>query len=49
MVGHSNTIAPLVKAFGSSEEVSIGAGDYDGLWIVVPAASGPPALLRLRQ
>jgi probable phosphoglycerate mutase len=49
VVGHSNTIAPLVKALGSSDAVSIGAGDYDGLWIVVPAASGPPTLIRLRQ
>lgn len=53
VVGHSNTIAPLVKALGSAEEISIGGGDYDGLWIVVPAANGTgtaaPGLIRLRQ
>ncbi len=50
VVGHSNTIAPLVHALGSSEEISIGGADYDGLWIVVPAGGGTaPSLIRLRQ
>ena len=51
VVGHSNTIAPLIEALGCRETVTVGGAEYDGLWIVVPAqaAGGPPALLRLRQ
>ena len=56
VVGHSNTIAPLIRALGSAEEVTVGAQEYDGLWIVVPqppaaasASSGEAVLLRLRQ
>jgi broad specificity phosphatase PhoE len=51
VVGHSNTIAPLIEALGCRETVTVGGAEYDGLWVVVPAASeaGPAALLRLRQ
>lgn len=51
VVGHSNTIAPLIEALGCKETVTVGGSEYDGLWIVVPAHSGggPPALFRLRQ
>jgi phosphohistidine phosphatase SixA len=49
VVGHSNTIEPLVQAFGSGEHVPVGGAEYDGLWIVLPAAKGAPGLLRLRQ
>jgi 2,3-bisphosphoglycerate-dependent phosphoglycerate mutase len=51
VVGHSNTIAPLVEALGCKESVTVGAQEYDGLWIVVPApaAGGAATLLRLRQ
>jgi len=51
VVGHSNTIAPLIEALGCKETVAVGGAEYDGLWIVVPAPAGggPPALLRLRQ
>ncbi|HEY6050211.1 MAG TPA: histidine phosphatase family protein [Thermoanaerobaculia bacterium] len=51
VVGHSNTIGPLIEALGCKESVTVGGAEYDGLWIVVPASAGggPPALLRLRQ
>lgn len=51
VVGHSNTIAPLVEALGCKDRVTVGAQEYDGLWIVVPApaAGGASTLLRLRQ
>ena len=50
VVGHSNTIAPLVRALGCREEVEVGGQEYDGLWIVGPAPNGAaPMLLRLRQ
>jgi broad specificity phosphatase PhoE len=51
VVGHSNTIAPLIEALGCSESVTVGGSEYDGLWVVVPASApgGSAALLRLRQ
>lgn len=50
VVGHSNTIGPLVRALGCREDVAVGAQEYDGLWVVVPAPDGAcAALLRLRQ
>ena len=52
VVGHSNTIAPLIEALGCSEAVTVAGSEYDGLWIVVPPSApggGSPALLRLRQ
>lgn len=50
VVGHSNTIGPLLQALGCKEPVAVSAPEYDGLWIVVPApAGGAPVLLRLRQ
>lgn len=50
VVGHSNTIGPLIEALGCRETVTVGGAEYDGLWVVVPAADGSPAaLLRLRQ
>ena len=49
VVGHSNTVAPLIRALGSTEEVAIGDQDFDGLYVVVPSGEGAsPVLLRLR-
>lgn len=50
VVGHSNTVGPLIRALGAAEPVEVRGDEYDGLWIVVPAAAGgAPVLLRLRQ
>jgi broad specificity phosphatase PhoE len=48
VVGHSNTIGPLLSALGCPEPISIAAEEYDNLFVVVPRGSGPPVLLRLR-
>ena len=48
VVGHSNTIAPLLVALGCRESVSIAGDEYDNLFVVVPQGSGTPLLLRLR-
>lgn len=47
VVGHSNTIAPLLSALGCRESVSIPADAYDNLFVVLPQDPGPPVLLRL--
>jgi len=48
VVGHGNTIGPLLAALGCTEEVSIGGNEYDNLFVVVACGSGSPVLLRLR-
>ena len=48
VVGHSNTVGPLLSALGCPGEITIGAGEYDNLFVVVPRAGGAPELLRLR-
>jgi len=47
-VGHSNSVPRILKLLGAAETIQLGDSDYDNLFIVVPAASGPPTLLRLK-
>ncbi len=47
-VGHSNSVPRILKLLGATENIQLGDNDYDNLFIVVPAASGPPTLLRLK-
>ena len=47
-VGHSNSVPKILKLLGHMELVEIGHDEYDSLFVVVPAASGPPTVLRLR-
>lgn len=47
VVGHSDTVPPLLKALGCAEPVEIPADRFDNLFVVVPAGAGPPTLLRL--
>ena len=46
VVGHSNTVPPLLKALGCAEDITIAASQYDDLFAVVPRVDGPPVLLR---
>ncbi|MEO8188997.1 MAG: phosphoglycerate mutase family protein [Acidobacteriota bacterium] len=41
VVGHSNTVGPLITALGCAETVAVAPQEYDGLWIVVPPQAGP--------
>jgi broad specificity phosphatase PhoE len=47
VVGHSNTVPPLLKALGCAEDITIAASQYDDLFAVVLRGDGPPVLLRL--
>jgi len=47
-VGHSNTVPRILKLLGVTETIEIPDSEYDNLFIVVPAPSGPPTLLRLK-
>ena len=47
VVGHSNTVPPLLRALGCSGEVTIASDEFDNLFVVVPK-SGGATLVRLR-
>jgi len=48
VVGHSNTIPPLLRALGVDAPITIGDTNYDNLFIVVSRGDGRPVLLRLK-
>jgi broad specificity phosphatase PhoE len=48
VVGHSNTLPDLIKAFGASDTITIADDEYDNLFVLVPTVDGSPLLLRLR-
>ncbi len=48
VVGHSDTIPNIIKAFGCLEPITIEHDEYDGLFILVPRKEEKPTLLRLR-
>jgi broad specificity phosphatase PhoE len=45
VVGHSNTVPDLIKAFGIATPIQIADGDYDNLFVLVPGEK--PRLTRL--
>lgn len=47
VVGHGNTVGPLLTALGCKGNVAPGAAEYDNLYVVVPRPGGPE-LLRLK-
>jgi broad specificity phosphatase PhoE len=47
VVGHSNTVSPLLRALGCTEDIEIAASQYDDLFAVVPGTGGRATLLRL--
>jgi broad specificity phosphatase PhoE len=48
VVGHSNTVPPLLRALGCADEVSIADDEFDNLFVVVPTEPGKATLVRLR-
>jgi phosphohistidine phosphatase SixA len=48
VVGHQNTVPNLLAALGYGEKSDIGDKQFDDLFIVVPKATGPPAVVRLK-
>jgi phosphohistidine phosphatase SixA len=45
VVGHSNTVGPLLQQLGISETINVGDDDYDNLFVVV--RDDKPTLIRL--
>jgi phosphohistidine phosphatase SixA len=48
VVGHQNTVPDLIAGLGNPAKVEIGDKEFDDLFVVVPKAAGPPAVLRLK-
>jgi len=48
VVGHSNTIGPVIEALGAPKISPIADEDYENLFIVVIAADGTASLVRAR-
>ena len=48
LVGHSDTIPGLIKAFGLPVEIQIAPEDYSNIFVVIPKTQGSPTLLRMR-
>ncbi len=48
VVGHSDTIPNIIKAFGYLEPITIEHDEYDSLLVLVPRNGQKPTLLRLR-
>src|SRR3954452_4469801 len=46
VVGHSNTIPEILKAFGSTAQINIAEEEYTNLFVFSPGS--PPALARMR-
>jgi hypothetical protein len=48
MVGHTDTLPGLLKAFGHPVDMKIEPEDYGNVFVVIPTAGGAPTVLRLR-
>ncbi|MBC7658708.1 MAG: histidine phosphatase family protein [Chitinophagaceae bacterium] len=48
VVGHSNTLPEIFKAFGSDQKVEVGENEYDRLYILTPQKSGKPIVNLIR-
>jgi broad specificity phosphatase PhoE len=48
VVGHSDTVPAILRLLGHPEAVTIAHPEHDNLFVVIPHASGPPSVVRLR-
>lgn len=48
VVAHSDTIPKLLALLGHVSPVEVGRTEFNSLWFVVPRASGPPLVSRIR-
>jgi broad specificity phosphatase PhoE len=48
VVGHSDSVPDVLRLLGHPEPVTIGASEYDNLFVAIPNTGGPPTVLRLR-
>lgn len=48
VVGHSNTVPDILKAFGSDSKVEIGEKEFDRLYIITPQSNAKPIVHLIR-
>lgn len=48
VVGHSNTVPDLLKAFGSDQKIELGENEYDRLYILTPQKNEKPVINLIR-
>ncbi|MBK8270366.1 MAG: histidine phosphatase family protein [Planctomycetes bacterium] len=48
VVGHSNTVPEIMRAFGVAQPPVLADGDFDDLFVVTVSKSGPSRLLHLK-
>ncbi len=48
IVGHSNTIPELIRAFGVTAPITIPDSEYDNIFIIIPRREAEPVLLRFK-
>jgi phosphohistidine phosphatase SixA len=48
VIGHSNTVPPMIKALGGPANVVIGATEFDRLFVMAVHANGAESLLAMR-
>lgn len=48
VVGHTDTLPGIIKAFGYEKDVKIESTDYGNVFVLAPRAGAAPSLVRLR-
>src|SRR5262245_57131403 len=48
LIGHTNTVPPIIKALGGPADVVIGATEFDRLFVMRVPANGAESLLAMR-
>lgn len=47
VVGHGNTVGPLIKNWAEDTSITLGEDEFDNLWIVAPASAKQATVTRL--
>ena len=48
VVGHSNTVPPILTTLGWPNKVDLGDGDYDNVFVLTPRPGQPASMVRLK-
>jgi phosphohistidine phosphatase SixA len=48
VVGHSNTVPPMLAALGWPNKIDLGDGDYDNVFVLTPRPGQPASMVRLK-
>lgn len=48
VVGHSNTVPPMLTALGWPNKIDLGENDYDNVFVLAPRRGQPASMVRLK-